>query len=284
MKKIIFIILLVLTFTNCEEVIDVDIPSEKPRLVIDAVMRVDTSQRVQILSVKVSVTDSFFGEVAVTGLKQITITNLGIPSTFANPSFQVLLEVTPGIYEKEVVTSFLTKGELVFQVEHEDQRYLARTQYVPAVPIDTLILGDGTLLIGDQIEVNVMFTDNSARNDFYLFDFGFDEFFTTEDEFYQGQQFEFSYLYDKILESGQEVDVSIIGVDRPFYNYMNLLIEQSERDLDLFDTPVATLRGNIINVTEIDNIDFFDNLDQTNNFALGYFAVVQSFTKTIIIE
>jgi len=63
-----------------------------------------------------------------------------------------------------------------------------------------------------------------------------------------------------------------------------MLINQTKEEIDLFDTPVSTLRGNIINVTEIDNIDYFDNVDQTNNFALGYFALAQTYTKTLVIE
>lgn len=283
MNKIVYFVLIVLTFTNCEDVIEIDLPSENPRLIIDAVVRIDTSMQTQKVRVKVSLTDSFFGEVNVTGLKQITITNIDMESTFENPNFLVLLEVEPGVYERYKNTSFFTQGELVFQVEHEDQRYLASTHYVPAVNIDTLIQGDGTSN-EDQTEVITSFKDNPDREDFYLFDFDFNEFFTTEDEFYQGEQFQFSYLYDKILETGQEVNVSILGVDRSFFNYMNLLIEQSKSDLNLFSTPVATVRGNIVNVTDIDNIDYFDNVDQTNNFALGYFAVIQTFTKTIIIE
>ena len=65
---------------------------------------------------------------------------------------------------------------------------------------------------------------------------------------------------------------------------MNLLIEQSKSDLDIFATPVATVRGNIINVTDIDNIEHFDNVNQTNNFTLGYFTVVQKFKKSIVIQ
>jgi len=284
MKRILFIILLVLAFTNCEDVIDIDIPSDGPRLIIDAVIKVDTSLAFQTVRVKVGLTDAFFGEVAVTDLKQITITNLGINPTFGNPGFVVLLEVEPGVYQKEVGNLFLTQGELIFQVDHEDQLYLARTYYVPSVPIDTLIQGEGTSLNGGQTEIITTITDEISRNDFYLFDFDFNEFFLSKDDFYRGEQFEFSYLYDRILEPGKEVDISILGVDRAFFNYMNLLIEQSKSDLDIFATPVATVRGNIINATDIDNIEFFDNVDQTNNFALGYFAVVQEFKKSIIIE
>ncbi len=284
MKRIVFIILLVLTLVNCEDVIDINIPSEEPRLIIDALIKVDTSLAFQTIRVKVGLTDAFFGEVAVTDLKQITVTNLGINPTFGNPGFVVLLEVKPGIYEKNVSNAFLTKDELIFQVDHEDQLYLARTYYAPAVPIDTLMQGRGTSINEGQTEIITTITDNPTRNDFYLFDFDFNEFFLSKDDFYQGEQFQFSFLYDRILEPGQIVDVSIMGVDRAFFNYMNLLIEQSDDDLDLFQTPVATVRGNIINVTDIDNIDFFDNVDQTNNFALGYFAVVQIFTKSIVIE
>ena len=275
---------MVLAFTNCEDVIDIDIPSDGPRLIIDAVIKVDTSLAFQTVRVKVGLTDAFFGEVAVTDLKQITITNLGINPTFGNPGFVVLLEVEPGVYQKEVGNLFLTQGELIFQVDHEDQLYLARTYYVPSVPIDTLIQGEGTSLNGGQTEIITTITDEISRNDFYLFDFDFNEFFLSKDDFYRGEQFEFSYLYDRILEPGKEVDISILGVDRAFFNYMNLLIEQSKSDLDIFATPVATVRGNIINATDIDNIEFFDNVDQTNNFALGYFAVVQEFKKSIVIK
>ncbi len=284
MKKIVFIVIVALSLVNCEDVINIDIPSEEPRLIIDAIIKVDTSLTFQIIRVKVGLTDAFFGEVAVTDLKQITITNLGINPTFANPGFVALLEVEPGVYQKEVSNSFLTKGELIFQVDHEDQLYLARTYYVPSVPIDTLIQGVGTTLNGGQTEIVTTYTDKAGRNDFYLFDFDFNEFFLSKDDFYQGEQFQFSYLYDRILEPGQKIDISILGIDRAFFNYMNLIIEQSKSDLDIFATPVATVRGNIINVTDIDNIEHFDNVDQTNNFVLGYFSVVQSFTKTIIIE
>lgn len=283
MKKLMIIIFLTISFLSCQDVIEIDIPSENPRLIIDAIIRVDTSLLYQTVRVKVSLTDSFFGKVAVTDLKQITITNMDMENSFVNPNFVVLLEVAPGIYEKGVSNSFLTQGELIFQVDHEDQLYLASTHYVPAVPIDTLIQGDGTQN-KDQTEIITTFTDKPDRDDFYLFDFDFNEFFLSKDVFYRGEQFQFSYLYDTVLEPGQEVDISILGIDRSFFNYMNLLIEQSKDELDFFETPVATLRGNIINVTDIDNIDHFDNVDQTNNFALGYFAVVQTFTKTIVIE
>lgn len=277
-------ILLVLII-GCEDVVEVVVPSEEPRLIVDALIRVDTSLFFQTIRVKVGLTSTFFADVAVTGLKQISVTNIDKLGSFFDPSYAILLEVAPGVYESGVSNSFLTEGELVFQVEHEDQRYLARTHYVPVVPIDTVIQEDGTRVEGDQVELITTFTDETERDDFYLFDYGFGEFFTTDDEFYKGQQFQFPYFYNKALETGQEVSVSILGVDEQFYNYMNQLIEQSKTvGFDPFATPAATVRGNIINVTEIDNIDYYDNVYQTDNFALGYFAVVQTHTRKIVIK
>ena len=58
----------------------------------------------------------------------------------------------------------------------------------------------------------------------------------------------------------------------------DLLIEQSGDNFGPFATPVATVRGNII------TSEGTTNVANPNNFALGYFAVVEENTATIIIE
>ena len=81
-----------------------------------------------------------------------------------------------------------------------------------------------------------------------------------------------------------DISISLLGVNESFFNYMNQLIVQSGGDQGPFQTPSATVRGNIINVTDIDNINSFDNVENSDNFALGYFAVCETFTDTIVIE
>jgi hypothetical protein len=51
-----------------------------------------------------------------------------------------------------------------------------------------------------------------------------------------------------------------------------------------FSTPAATVRGNIFDVTGLDNEEVFDNVNRPDKFALGYFAVVQQYTRSITIE
>ena len=276
--------LAILSAFSCEDVIEVAVPSEEPRLIIDALIRVDTLQPTTLISVKVSETNSFFETVPPANLQQISLVNLDFPD--GGPVPPVLIEENPGtgVYQKIYPTSYLLKGRLFLQIDFEDEFFVAYTEFVPTVPIDSIENGDGFIGDEDDTEVIVTFTDNPERNDFNLFDFGFGNFLVTEDEFYQGQNFSFSYFYDEPLDAGDEVEVSIMGVDQDFANYMDKLIEQSEGDFGPFETPSITVRGNFINATTIDNENNFDNTNTTDNFALGYFAIVQEYKQSLTID
>ena len=287
MKRCVYLFSLItvlVTITSCEDVIDVDLPTEAPRLIIDALIRVDTMQTTTLVTVKVSETNSFFESLPPANLQQITLVNLDFPLGGTDPPVLNEVESGSGIYSRLFPTEYLTQGRLFLQVDFEDKFFVANAQFVPTVPIDSIEIGDGILFDEDDTELIVTFTDDPDRDDFNLFDFDFGNFLVTEDEFYQGQQFSFSYFYDEILVAGDEIEVSIMGTDEQFGKYMNKLVEQSEGDFGPFETPSITVRGNFINATNIDNEGTFDNTGDSDNFALGYFAVVQEFKETVIIE
>ncbi len=288
MKNLLYYILVVFLYISCEDVIEVDTPSDNSRLIVDAMIRIDTSKETTPISIKVTTGTSFFEDPIPAQLDQIYISVDG--DTAIN-----LFELVPGsglyqpsddeITPTEISTRYLVESEeILLAISHQGQNYLGTTKFMPSAPIISLEQGDGTLFSGDETEVVVTFIDNPDQDNYYLFDLDFGEFLVSEDTFYQGQEFQFSYFYDSELGPNQEVNISIIGVDLSFYNYMNQIIVQSGGAQGPFETPVGAVRGNIINVTEIDNIDFYDNVNQPDNFALGYFAVVEAFSETIIIE
>ena len=276
--KYLTIYIALFSFLACEDVIEVSVPDEEPRLIVNALVRVDPNSDFVNLRVKVGLTDSFFGEIPVTNLKQITLAGAFLVD-YDNPG--------SGIYEavrsRENIED-LEGEEILLQIDWEDKLYYASTKYVRTVPIDKLEIGSNTLFNDDETEVIITFTDDGDRNDFYVFDLGFGNFITMDDQFIQGQQFTFSFFYDQKFEPGQELTVSILGADQSFYNYMNLLIEQTEDNFGVFETPAATVRGNIFDVTDLDNIELFDNVKIPNEFPLGYFAVVQEYSRTITVE
>ena len=281
-----YLFFLILLF-SCEDVIEVDVPEEEPRLIIDALIRLDPNESQYMPVVKVSLTSSFFGTIPLTGLRDITITNLSLPTLGGGNSI-ILEETAPGsgMYQDPdpVGIRFFEEGELLLQLEHQGRRYFARTHYVPSAPIDELKQGDETLFDEDDIELEVTITDDGTLDNFYIMDYGEGGFLALEDKFFNGQQFSFSFFPERTLNPGDEVTVRILGADREFFNYIDLLVEQTMDNGGVFETPVATARGNIFDVTDLDNIDLFDNVQQPNVFPLGYFAVVQEYSQTITVE
>ena len=296
MKKYIYLLVVLVLNVACEDVIDVELPTEEPRLVVDALIRVDIDEPFIPVEVKLSLSSDFFNNNTPTSAESVVIQyeeyegNRVIDTRFSN-----LAELVPGsgIYtpdpnfdsDQRIPTNILDRN-WVFNllINHEGRRYLATTKYVPTVPIDSVIQGDGTLFNDDETEVIITFTDDPDRDSFYLFDLSLSEFLVTEDKFYKGQQFSFSYFYDQIFEPDTEIEIRLMGVDQTFFNYMDLLIEQTTNDAGIFSTPVATVRGNVFDITDIDNIDLLDNVAQPDVFPLGYFAMVQEYKQTLIIQ
>lgn len=286
MKRYFLIGIVLLAFLGCEDVIEVDTPSEPPRLSVDALIRIDTSASVTNAVIRLGLTSSFFDDTQVAEGARLSIRNPDyLPLGPSDGNLLTFTETAPGLYEASKNTSFFVGADILeLSIDYNGERYIAFTPYVPAVPIDNLRQGEGELFSGEETEVLVSFTDNPDRDDFYLFDFDFGEYLVTEDEFYKGQAFEFSYFYDEGAKPGREIRISLLGVDEAFYNYMNRLIVQAGGDQGPFQTPAATVRGNIINVTGIDDLNTLDSSDARTNFALGYFAVCQTYSSSIVIE
>ncbi|AXT63774.1 DUF4249 domain-containing protein [Aquimarina sp. AD10] len=262
MKQLFYIFILLLGFTSCEDVIDVDVPNGEPRLVVDASFEVYLNEVPVTVknSIQLSLSAPFFGNtipkvndatVFITDLSDGTIINYTetngtgfyIPSSTFLPEFNVDYELT---------------------IIYNSETYKATTQMFASVPIDNIEQGDGTLFEGDETEIIVSFTDDGARDDFYLFNFDFDLLEVSEDRFYQGESFNFSYFYEDVT-AGQNITIKILGIDKRFFNYAGLLIDQSDPDGGgPFATPPALLRGNVINTTNSDN------------YALGYFNLSEA--------
>lgn len=301
LKKRITLILasLAVLLSSCEDIIEVDLPETETRLVVNGLVRVDATQEFVPVEIKVTETTDFFSEPTITTLESaVILVGERDPEDPFSMRFgtSILKEYIPGtgIYEPDTVgndvderirTEFLNENSIFFLiVEHKGKRYAGQTVYAPTVPIDNLEQGDETLFNEDDTEVKITITDIAEEENYYVFDFGFGEFLALDDQFIDGQEFEFSYFYDSATEAGNTAEISILGADQQFFNYMDLLIEQTEDTGGVFETPAATVRGNMFDVTGLDNVEIFDNVERPGSFALGYFAVVQEFKESLLIE
>lgn len=283
---------------GCEEVIEVEVPGEAtPRLIVDGLIRVDQQEPFIPVRIALSETNGFFEDLPATQAENILITvsrfdpegNLieTLTSSLAEeaPGTGVYIPDPDATFDQRIPTVFLNENvRFTLQIRHRGRQYLAEAWYQPVVPIDFLLQGRATLFEGDETEVIVAFTDPPGKANYYLFDFGRGEYLVTEDTFYQGQFFQFSYFYTDPIDPGTELEISIMGADFTFYNYMGLLIEQSAGQQGPFQTPVATVRGNVVDVTGLDNRERLDNTDRAGVFPLGFFAVVQEERRSLVIE
>lgn len=288
-------IFLLLFSGSCEDVVEIDTPTEEARLIVNALMRVDIDQPEIPAEVRVSLTNNFFDEIPVTNVDRMVVIQ-----EFFNEDGVIIGTGVTEYAEKEAGTGVyipdpalgesISTANVNFDVLYTliitrgERRYAAQTKYVPAVPIDNLQIGDGKLFEDEETELIVTFTDDPDRDNYYVFDFGFGEFLVTEDQFYKGQEFTFSYFYDREFEPGTELEVSILGADLSFYNYMDLLIEQTEGQQGPFQTPATTARGNVFDITGLDNINLLDNVERPEVFPLGYFAIVQEYKARITVQ
>ena len=301
MKRFILTLLTISIIISCEDVIDVELPDNDTRLIVNGVIRVDETQEYLPIEIIVSKSSSFFESNNIAAIESAVIyygtPNPDAPEILEGGGISNLTELEPGSgkwvpdptfdSDQRIRVSNINEGD-VFQLllTTSEERYFATTTYVKSVPIESLEQGNQTLFSGDETEVIVTFTDNGERDDFYILDFDFNEYLVTEDEFYQGQTFVFSYFYDSDLEldTDRTINIGLFGADESFYNYMNQIIVQSGGDQGPFQTPTATVRGNITNITGIDNSEVSDNVSRNDNFALGYFAIVQEYKKSIVID
>ena len=80
MRKYLLIIPVLFLITSCEDVVEIDTPTEPPRLFVDAVIRVDTEMEMTNVSFTVGETSNFFDEPQPAELNEIQITNIGYES------------------------------------------------------------------------------------------------------------------------------------------------------------------------------------------------------------
>lgn len=270
MKKLyIFSVLLLLFFTNCEKVINVDVPSIEPKLIIDAAFEVlfDENPVVANTTVKLSLSADYFDDSipAVTNAT-VFLTNLTdntiIPFSDLN---------TDGNYEP--VTSFIPADDIEYEltVIYNNETYKGNATKIKSTPFTEVIQGDETLFSGEETELKITFKDEPIVENYYLFDLDNDLFLSIDDRFFNGSDYNFSFFYQEDdIELPAIVNLKMSGITKEFYTYFEILVNQSGQNSGgPFQSVPSSLLGNMINITNEDN------------FPLGYFHISETDTFTI---
>ncbi|MCW8981383.1 MAG: DUF4249 domain-containing protein [Altibacter sp.] len=268
MKQLFMFFVLLTTLSSCEDVIDVDLNESAPKLVIDARIIKNIENDDAFARVKLSTTKPFF-ETGTTHVNEAMVT-----ITDANGIVYPLPNLGNGLYGLD---PFIVEANTSYtlEVDYEGERYMATEILEPVVPLEFVEQRNDGGFSGEDIELKAFFNDPPNEENYYFFeglsDRG-DVYDTFNDEFFDGNRI-FGFYSVEDLETNDQVTFYLHGVDRNFYNFMFVLLQQSTDQSDgPFETQPATVRGNLVNTTTPDN------------FPLGYFRISEVSILTYTVQ
>ena len=261
MKNIkLFIVLIIASFAviSCEEVIDVDLDTASPKLVIDASIKWQKGTTGNTQKIKLTTsTDFYSGIIPVATGAAVTVTNI----TLNTPVTYQFIEV--GQTGEYICTNFtpIINNNYALSIVYKGETYTSTSQFMATPDIvkteQTLKPGFG----GDDIyEIKFYFQDNGAEDNFYLAgaknsNIVYPEYGVLSDEFTQGNLM--FAVYQDDLKKGDIIDYTLQGITLKYNNYMAKLLNIAGTDGgNPFATAPATVRGNIVNTTNPDNFPF----------------------------
>ncbi|MFD0931373.1 DUF4249 domain-containing protein [Psychroflexus salinarum] len=253
MRKLLILLGFVGLFTACEDVVEVDLEEAQPRLVVDAILQWKKGTTGANQSIKISRTRDFFERQPnpVSGANVIVRNSSGMEFTF--------VESASGEY---ITDNFQPEINELYSltIELDGNVYSAEETLKPVVALDFIEQNNEGGFSGEDIELKAFYTDPEGIENYYLFKFfapflAFPDFTVFDDEFNDGNQI-FGLFSEEDLEPGMEVTIQLNGISRDYYNFLEILLAQAGSAGGPFETQPATVRGNIKNENDDEELIF----------------------------
>lgn len=258
-------------FTSCEEVVNVDLDTAPPKLVIEAAINWQKGTTGKQQAIKLTTTTGYFQNVIPT----VSGATVFIKNS-KNEQFNFTEVPKTGRY---VCTNFIPVIDESYSltVINNGITYNATETMKSVAPISRIEQNNEGGFTGKDIEIKAFFTDPADADNFYLFKYVYSSkvtstYYASEDKFFQGNEF-FSSSDDDELKVGDEVEMTHYGISKQYYNYMNILVSIAGSNTGgPFQSPPATVKGNII------------NMNDKANYPLGYFSLSETDTRKYKIQ
>ena len=270
--KIIIAFIGLILISGCEKVVDIDLNTMDPKLVIDAAIKWQKGTLGNSQTIKLSMTNSYYDpQIPTVSGATIFITDA------SNNVFNFVESNVAGSYVCSNFTPVLNRN-YTLTVNVNGSTYTATETLKPVPQIDRIEQINNVGFTGESTEIKTYYTDNGTTQDYYLFKFkpsftAIPIYFAQEDISFQGNQIFGLFRSDKLV-AGQNFEVTLSGISRQYYNYMRILISIAGNNSggSPFQSPSATVRGNIINTTN------------DANFPLGYFSLSEQDSRNYIVN
>jgi hypothetical protein len=265
MKKWIYILVLGMLSFGCEDVIDVDLNTAAPRLVIDARLELLENGSSQNTVLLTRSSDFFEEENPLVSDAQVSVSDAnGVTYTF-------VFDTNQGRY---INTTLQIQDDLDYTLTIVDQGQTFRStqRLVRTVPLMDVEQED-VQGFGEFTEIVAYYVDPEVEGNNYLFryeDENIIEIDLRADEFSNGNRSPQSFFIED-LEPNTAITLEIAGIDAQGFRFFETLLQQTGGG-GPFDTQPATVRGNIV------------NQEDREQFPFGYFRVSQVYRINYLSE
>lgn len=267
-KKIILAII-VIAFTSCVDVVDVEVQDGPTRLVVEASLNWEKETAGNEQTIRLSESSPFFSKGTVT---EVTGASVVVTNDTSGDEF-VFADQGNGEYLSTTFEPVLGQSYSL-RIEHNGEVYTASETMTPVTDITDIFQKREEGFNDEELEVHIVFTDPEEEGNNYLFKFqregdllpGLE---VGEDRFLNGNEIDWWYEIEEDedeniepFQPGDILQIEMYGISRPYYDYIKILVEQLG-GTSLFDSTPVAVKGNCINETN------------PENYAFGYFRLTQ---------
>ncbi len=270
MKKIILLSLLSFFMLGCEEVVQVDLKTEKPRLVIDASINWKKGTLGNEQSIKLSTTTGFYStEIPKVSNAVITVTDS------QNHVFNFVEGTVLGTYKCTDFMAVLNET-YTLKIISGGQTYTATEKLYPVATINKIEQELQNNFGKKSYQFKTFYNDPSGAENYYLYKYSDNIaqtfYYVDKDEFFDGNLF-FSIFQNDKIKANDTANITHFGISKTYYNYMNIVLDiAGNSGGGPFQSPPVTVKGNIVNQTD------------AANYALGYFRLSETDTISLLVQ
>ena len=163
MKKINLILALVITLSACERIVELEIPSGDPKIVVEGQI---TSQ-LEPWEIRLTVSQPYFDQSNLSFVSNAEVSIVGTDGSDVN-----LIYTDSGYYKSELFQQCFPGETYTLSVKYDGQEYLASEETPMAFPIDTIAsyyLPENNGFIEEGYYVFIQGKERPQKGDFYLF-------------------------------------------------------------------------------------------------------------------
>jgi hypothetical protein len=283
MKKINIILAFVIALSACERIVELEIPSSDPTIVVEGQI---TSQ-LEPWKIRLTMSQPYFDQSNLSFVSNAEVSIVGTEGSDVN-----LIYIDSGYYKSEFPQQCIAGETYSLTIKHDGKEYFASEEAPLAFPIDTIAsyyLPENNGFIEEGYYVFIQGREREEQGDYYLFnayrndtlkdDFGSN---LDSDEFgsvsYLNEDFDINNIVLELskgktprpfpftVEPGDTVRVEQYAISEKYFNYIFDIEAQLGRSGTPFDPPPANPNNNI------------------SNGGLGYFSVVHKEEAKIVVD